>query len=110
MALGRCSIISLSFGSHLWNLEKAFIAKAVDTIYRKGIRRGLGSCWRESLSERLGNWLVSASVKIYALQGISLKRALDSRNSLVAGVSDLGQSIELIRPLRLFIIITSLFR
>ena len=44
-------------------------------------------CWRESLSERLGNWLVDASMKIRALQAISLKRALDWGNSLVAGLS-----------------------
>ena len=38
----------LSFGSHLWNLEKTSLSKTVDTCYRKGIRRGLAerSFWR----------------------------------------------------------------
>ena len=60
---------------------------AVDAIFRKGIRRGLGLRWKDSLYQRLGNWIVNASVKIRTVQALSLKRSIDSRNDLVRGLS-----------------------
>ena len=38
----------LSFGSHLWSIEKSGIARMVNTAYRKGVGRGLGLRQRNS--------------------------------------------------------------
>ena len=74
----------LSYGSHLWNLEKKTVSNLVDVSYRKGIRRGIGLRQRVSVRERLGDWFVGTSVQV---QKLYMKRALDSTNTLVRGLS-----------------------
>ena len=77
----------LSYGSHLWNLEKKTVSNLVDVSYRKGIRRGIGFRQRVSVRERLGDWFVEASVQVQKSQVLYMKRALDSTNTLVRGLS-----------------------
>ncbi|XP_062508871.1 uncharacterized protein LOC134185096 [Corticium candelabrum] len=43
----------LSYGSHLWNIDKASITRTVDVAYQKGIRPGFGMRSRESIRDRL---------------------------------------------------------
>lgn len=73
----------LSFGSHLWSIEKPSIARLVNTAYRKGVRRGLGMSQRDSISERLGSRFVEASEVIESGKEKYLARAVNSPSRLV---------------------------
>ena len=50
----------LSYGSRLWDLEKAVVVRAVNRTYRKGVRRGLGMRDRGSVVDRMGSWFCEA--------------------------------------------------
>ena len=55
-------------------LGQTSTVKAFDAIFGKGIPRGLGLRLRDSLYERLGNWMVNESVKIRTAQALSLQQ------------------------------------
>ena len=57
-----------------------------NTANRKGIRRGLGMRQRDSIVERIPEF-VEASFKMKILQTKFLKRAINSRNELVRGLT-----------------------
>ena len=73
-------------GSHLWNFERSVAETSANTVYRKGIRRGLGMRQRDSEVERIPEF-VKASLRMKRLQTKFLKRATDSRNELVRGLA-----------------------
>ena len=54
----------LSYGGHLWNIDKASIARTVDVAYRKGIRRGFRMTSKDSIREGLKDCFTEASEKI----------------------------------------------
>ena len=76
----------LAYGSHLWNFERSIVETSINTAYRKGIHRGLGMRQRDSIVERLPDF-VEASLKMKILQTKFLKQAIDSRNELVRGLA-----------------------
>ena len=47
----------LTYGSHLWKLSRSSTVKMVNQGYKKGIRRGLGIRYRDSVQDRLENGL-----------------------------------------------------
>ena len=53
----------LAYGSHLWNFERSIVETSINTAYRKGIRRGLGMRQRDSIVERISDF-VEASLKM----------------------------------------------
>ena len=76
----------LTYGSHLWNFERNLVEMSVDTAYRKGICHGLGMRQRDSIVERIPDF-VKASLKMKILQAKFLKWATESRNELVRGLA-----------------------
>ena len=76
----------LAYGSHLWNFERSIVETSINTAYRKGIRRRLGMRQRDSIAERIPEF-VEASLKMKIIQTKFLKRATDSRNELVRGLA-----------------------
>ena len=76
--------INLAAGS-----KSIYITYIYIYIYILIVKRDIivGLRWRDSLYERLGNWMVNESVKIRTVQALSLKQSLDSRNDLVRGLS-----------------------
>lgn len=73
----------LFYGSHLWELDKSSVVRAVNRVYRKGIRRGLGMRDRDSVTGRLGDWFVEAAEKMKKDQVLFLKRSIHSVNDFV---------------------------
>ena len=76
----------LAYGSHLWNFERSIVETSVNTAYRKGIRRGLDMRQRDSIVERIPEF-VEASRKMKILQAKFLQWATESRNELVRGLA-----------------------
>ena len=72
----------LAYGCHLWNFERSIGETYHNTVYGKGIRRGLGMRQRDSIVERIPRF-VEASLEMKILHTKFLKRATDSRNELV---------------------------
>ena len=70
----------------MWNFERSIVETSINTAYRKGIRRGLGMRQRDSIVERIPDF-VEASLKMKILQTKFLKWAIDSRNELVRGLA-----------------------
>ena len=50
----------LAFGSHLWDFEKSVLCTTVDRAYRRGIRRGLGMRFQDSIRNRFPDWFTEA--------------------------------------------------
>ena len=82
----RQLFLVLAYGSHLWNFERSIVETSVNTAYQKDIRRGLGMRQRDSIVERIPDF-VQASLKTKILQTKFRKWAIDSRNELVRALA-----------------------
>ena len=77
----------LAYGNHLWCFEKKCTCHAVNTAWRKVIRKGFGMNSRDSVCERCATWFVEASEKMKREQLLFCHRSLHSLNELVQNVA-----------------------
>ena len=54
----------LSYGTHLWNVDKGMVRLTLDTAWKKAILKGLGMKSCNSIRERLEHWFREGSEKI----------------------------------------------
>ena len=64
------------YGSHLWCFEKNSTCCAVNTTWRKVIRKGLGMSTHDSVSERRATWFVEANEKLKREQLMFIHQSL----------------------------------
>ena len=72
----------LSYGCHMWELEKSSDVKMLNTAFRKGIRRGLGMRRCESICDRFQDF-IEAAERVKDIRRRFLQIALNSVNGLV---------------------------
>ena len=83
----------LSYGAHLWNLDKGTVRRTLITAWRKAICKGLSmkSCIR-SIHYRLDGWFREGSENLIVEQIVFLHRALHSKSEVVRTVALCCQS------------------
>ena len=75
----------LSYGCHLWDLERTSVARILTRAFRRGSRRGLGLRRSESICDRFENFM-KAVERIRIIQLNVLNRTQNSVNSIVSGL------------------------
>ena len=76
----------LSYGCHLWELERTDVKMMINMALRKGVRRGLGMRRNESICDCFGGKFQESVERMKKLKESFLQRAFYSLNGLVRGL------------------------
>ena len=76
----------MSYGCHLWDLERTDVKRMINMALRKGVGRGLGMKRNESICDPFGGTFQESVERMKNLKIKFLQRAFHSINGLVKGL------------------------